>query len=94
MLKFEIKFEKEPEEELSMSKIMEDLIAIEERTEDGKGKGKSVILQFESLNMKDYKIEWNSNDKWDVKENLVRLVKAIESLSWVNAVIEVKRTKK
>ena len=91
MLKFEIKFEKEPDADISMSRMMEDIIGIEE---GGDGPKKSAVLQFESINMKDYKIEFNANDRWDVKENLLKMVKAVEEMSWVNAVIEVKRSKK
>jgi len=91
MLKFEIKFEKEPDILISMSKMIEDIIGIEE---GGDGPKKSAVLQFESINMKDYKIEFNANDRWDVKENLLKMVRAIEEMPWVNAVIEVKRSKK
>ena len=91
MLKFEIKYEKEPDATITMSRLMEDILGIEE---GGDGPKKSAVLQFESINMKDYKIEFNANDRWDVRENMLRLVKAIEEMSWVNSVIEVKRTKK
>ena len=93
-IKLEIKYEKKTETELKMSQLMEDLIGVEEKPEEGKTKGKPLVMQFESISLKDSKIEFFCSEAWDRKENIIRLIKEIEAFVWVDEVIDFKRTKK
>jgi len=94
MMKVEIKFERKSTTGLSMSQMMEDIMTIEETPLPGSKERKPLVLQWEDINLKDNKVEFNSSDSWDVKENMLKLVKAIEAFSWVESIISIKRSKK
>ena len=91
MLKVEFKIEQNPEQDVPMSKMIEDMISLNEGDEV---KRKSAVLQFEEVDSKDGKVIFNCNESWDVKENLINLIKQIESLTWVHKITNFKRSKK
>ena len=92
MIKVEFKIEQDPEQDVSMSRMIEDMVALNEGEEQTPRK--SAVLQFEEVNLKDGKVTFNCNERWDVKENLVSLIKQVEALPWVHKIIEFKRSKK
>ncbi|MFA5217051.1 hypothetical protein [Sulfuricurvum sp.] len=94
MIKLEIKYERKPEKTLKMSQLMKDLLTIEEKPEQGKTKGKPLIMQFESISQKDCKIEFNCSEAWDIKDNVISLIESVEAFEWVEEVVDFKRSKK